>query len=173
MHPDTNFHILVFDIIYGAPEFRYNFYKGIPFVAITAQARKLHAERTEKAEKLYADLLKAQERAALLKEAQDYFASVLHVGMQVKHRMFGVGEIRSLGDVYANSSTMTVFFPKKNEEKAFQIMLSFAGGFITAEIEGMAENVALYRSVINAQSSIGNNLKSAQRAFEPYKEYLN
>ena len=117
--------------------------------------------------------MKAQERANLLKEAQDYFASILHVGMQVKHRMFGTGEIRSLGDVYAKSSTMTVFFPNKNEEKSFQIMLSFAGGFITAEVEGMTEKVALYRSVINSQSSIESNLVSAQKAFEPYIDYLN
>ena len=172
MHPDTNYHILVFDIIYGAPEFRYNFYEGIPFSNITAQARKLHVERTEKAQKLYDDLVKAQERATLLKEAQDYFASILYTGMEVKHRIFGVGEIRSLGDVYDNTSTMTVFFPKKNEEKSFQIMLSFAGGFITAEIEGMAEKVTLYRSVINSQSNIKSSLLSAQKALEPYKDFL-
>ena len=172
MHPDTNYHILVFDIIYGAPEFRYNFYEGIPFPNITAQARKLHVERTEKAQMLYDDLVKAQERATLLKEAQDYFASILYTGMEVKHRIFGVGEIRSLGDVYDNTSTMTVFFPKKNEEKSFQIMLSFAGGFITAEIEGMAEKVTLYRSVINSQSNIKSSLLSAQKALEPYKDFL-
>ena len=121
---------------------------------------------------LHADLIKAQERAALLKEAQDYFASVLHIGLEVKHRMFGTGEIRSLGDVYANNSTMAVFFPMKNEEKSFQIMLSFAGGFITAEVEGITEKVALYRGVINTQSSIGSNLASAQKAFEPYSGYI-
>lgn len=48
MHPDNNFHILAFDIIYGAPEFRYNFYKGIPFSKYYYTSKKTSRRKNTK-----------------------------------------------------------------------------------------------------------------------------
>lgn len=167
MHPDNNYHILAFDIIYGAPEFRYNFYKGIPFSTITAQARKLHQDRVEKAQARQAALLDAQEKADRLAEARAYFASVITVGMDVKHRVFGLGQIIAADDQY-----LTIVFPQKGETKKFATMMSFSGGFLTADIPDMAEKAAKYKDVINGERTIESTLARAQAEFNEYREYL-
>lgn len=167
MHPDTNFHILAFDIIYGAPEFRYNFCKGISSSPITTQARKLQQERAEKARARQAALTAAQEKADRLAEARAYFAAVITMGMAVKHKVFGAGEI-----VAADGQRMTVSFPQRGETKEFDTMMSFAGGFLSADVEDMSEKTALYRDVINRERDIEKALLRAQAAFDEYKEYL-
>ncbi len=167
MHPDNNYHILVFDIIYGAPEFRYNFYQNISFPMITAKARKLQQERMEIAEARQAALFAAQEKAEKLAEAEAYFTSVITVGLHVKHKAFGTGQIISINDQY-----ISVSFPQRNEIKSFVMLQSFTGGFLTADIPGLAEKGEMYRSVAAYSSNIKNALSRARREFDEYKEYL-
>lgn len=167
MHPDDNYHILAFDIIYGAPEFRYNFYEGIPFSTITAQARKLHQERVEKAKELQTELLAVQEKADRLSEARAYFTSAIKTGMIVKHKAYGEGQV-----VTIDNQWVTINFPQKGETKKFATMITFAGGFLTADIPGLPEKIAQYRNVINGERSIENALARAQKEFNEYKDYL-
>jgi len=167
MHPDTNYHILAFDIIYGAPAFRYNFYDGIPFSAITAQTRKLHQERVEKALERQRKLVAAQERADKLAEARMYFMTTVIPGLKVRHKAFGNGEVVSIDQEY-----VTVTFPDKAQTKPFLTMMSFAGGFLAADVADMAEKIALYKDVIYGERSVENALKEAKNAFAEYKEYL-
>jgi len=167
MHPDTNYHILAFDIIYGAPAFRYNFYDGIPFSTITAQTRKLHQDRVEKALERQKKLIAAQEKADKLAEARKYFMTTVTPGLKVRHKTFGNGEVVSIDHEY-----VTVTFPDKAQTKPFMTMMSFAGGFLAADVADMAEKIALYKDVIYSERSVVNALKQAETEFAEYKEYL-
>ncbi len=167
MHPDYNFHILAFDIIYGAPEFRYNFYKGIPFSNITAQARSLHEEKVKKAQELHTKWQCARMRADLLAEAKEYFANHIVVGLKVKHRTLGEGHITELPD-----GNMFIFFSKINETKKFCIMNKVTWNYLTADIPGFDEKLARYRDVIEKELLISMELDKAEQAFEPYRAYL-
>lgn len=167
MYPDNNYHILAFDIIYGAPEFRYNFYKGIPFSNITAQARKLHEERVLKAQELFNKLRKAQEDADLLAEAKKYFSDNIVVGLIVHHKMFGEGKI-----VEINDNNIFVLFSRNNETKKFTLMSSFVGKFLSADISDLSEKVEKYQIIAQREQSIVSSLDRAIKELEPYKEYL-
>lgn len=167
MHPDNNYHILAFDIIYGAPEFRYNFYKGIPYTTINAQARKLHEERTQKANALLEEWKQAKGRADLLTEAQAYFAEHISVGTDVKHRTYGEGRVTEAGE-----SQITVHFPKIDGTKKFSLMSAFTGRFLTANISDLDERIAKYQDVAKSESSIFAALDRAEQNLAPYREYL-
>lgn len=167
MHPDNNFHILAFDIIYGAPEFRYNFYKGIPYKTINAQARKLHEERTQKAAALLEEWQQAKAKADLLTEARAYFAEHIIAGATVKHRVYGEGQVTE-----ANKSQITVYFPARDETKKFSLMSAFTGRFLTADISDLDEKIAKYQDVVKCESSIYPALERAESNLAPYREYL-
>lgn len=166
MHPDTNLHILAFDIIYGAPGFRYDFYDGIPFSTITAKARKLHHEKTEKAKELYEAVQKAQANADLLKEAKKYFAEIIHVDSEVWHKMWGIGRI-----VEINGDYIFVRFSNDMTPKKFQTLTAFDGGYLNIHVPGIENKLKEYHPAIVAKN-INGVLKNAKVSFAPYAEYL-
>lgn len=166
LHPDVNYHILAFDIIYGAPENRYNFYEGIPFSAITAEKRKLYQERVKKAEELYNEVLAAQEKADLLNKAKKYYLDNLNVGDKVKHKAFGTGTITEI-----DSESIIVRFDKSGETKKFILLKIFDGGFIKADLPDIEEKIAEFHPIANA-IDLDKKLDRAEKAFEPYAKYL-
>lgn len=172
MHSDDNYHLLAFDIIYGAPENRYNFYEGIPFSSIAAQERKLHQERTEEAQLRAEHLSVAQKDADLLIAAEAYFHSAITVGMKVMHKRNGLGEIIAIDHQDGDESLMTIQFYQSDKVAKFQLMSAFAGGFLTAEIPDMAEHLLQFRDVILRGKRIRDGLTRAQKEYEAYKEYL-
>lgn len=166
LHPDANYHILAFDIIYGAPENRYNFYEGIPFSAITAEKRKLHQERVKKAEELYNDVLAAQEKADLLNKAKKYYLDNLSVGNKVKHKAFGAGTITEI-----DSENIIVRFDKSGETKKFILLKIFDGGFMKADLTDIEEKITEFHPIANA-IDLDKKLDRAKNVFEPYAKYL-
>lgn len=167
MHSDNKYHILAFDIIYGAPEFRYDFYKGIPFSNITAQARRLHEEHVKKSQKLYNEWQIAQNNADLLQEAKNYFNKNIIVGLSVSHKVYGEGKI-----IEIDGNSIIVLFTTKNETKKFTMMTSFTGKFLTADIPDLGENIMRYQDVVKKEQMILLNLERATKALNPYREYL-
>lgn len=167
MHKDSNYHILAFDIIYGAPEFRYNFFLGIPFSNITAKARKLHQERVAEAKKRLEAFNEAKAKADLLSDAKDYFSTVLSVGMEVRHKTFGIGKIIDL-----DRQTISVKFNKTGETKSFSTLMSFAGGFLAIDNSNIADKIKLYKTVAGKDKEIEINLRHAETELEEYSEYL-
>ena len=166
LHPDANYHILAFDIIYGAPENRYNFYEGIPFSAITAEKRKLYQERVKKAEELYNEVLAAQEKAELLNKAKKYYLDNLNVGDIVRHKAFGAGTITEI-----NSESIIVRFDKSGETKKFILLKIFDGGFMKADLPDIEEKIAEFHPIANA-IDLDKKLDRAKNAFKPYAKYL-
>ena len=96
LHADENLHILVFDIIFSSQA--YNFYDGMTYAPINAQARKLYFEKVAKAKDLSTALEKAKEDMTLLEEAKDYLVQAIKVGDPVSHIKFGEGTVTGLED---------------------------------------------------------------------------
>lgn len=172
MHPDKNFHILVFDIIYGAPENRYNFYEGIPFSPITAQARKLHQERTEKAQLLFEKRALAQAEIQLHDEAIQYYASLLPVGGRVCHKTFGEGIVIEYTSC-SGGDIVKVKFDRTSETKSFTAPQAIIGGFLLSDAADVTEKNAKYRNIIGrSRSSLQSALERAEAECREYEKYF-
>ena len=164
-HPDENLHILALDIIYSSQV--YNFYDGMTFAPINAQARKLHFEKVKKANELKEALDKAQAADALLSESREYFIKAFKTIKTVKHKVFGEGTVESF-----DGSILTVHFPKVDATKKFGLTMSLQNKLIVCEAEGFAEAVEKYSDVMKYEHQIPTNLKRAVEAIQPYLEYL-
>ena len=172
MYPDKNYHILTFDIIYGAPGNRYNFYDGIPFSPITTSARKLHEERLEKAKMLYAQMEKARLDAELYREAVQYYAQLLPVGGPVTHKTFGSGTVISYTEGQTGD-TVKVRFESTNDVKSFAAANAILGGFLLVDAADICEKNAKYKEIISKNNLLLQSaLKKAEQDFEPYKDCL-
>lgn len=166
LHPDTNLHILVDDIIYCSQV--YNFYGDITFDPINAQSRRLHFERVAKAKELAEAVEKAKQAADCLKEAKEYIATVLAKGATVKHRAFGEGTVENcVGTIVA------VFFPKVNETKKLGLTVAIGNGLMSLESEEATMKIKEYIPVLNREQDIPKNLAHAIEELQPYLEYLN
>lgn len=164
-HADENLHILALDIIYSSQV--YNFYDGMTFAPINAQARKLHFERVKKANELKEALEKAQVDDALLTEAREYFIKAFENIKTVKHKVFGEGTVESF-----DGSILAVYFPKVDATKKLGLTMSLQNKLIVCEAEGFTEAVEKYSDVMKYEHQIPSNLKRAEEELQPYLEYL-
>ena len=164
-HADENLHILLLDIIYSSQT--YNFYEGISFSPITAQARKLHFEKIAKAKELENALMEAQADATLLAEGLEYLSTTLKEGMSVWHKAFGEGVIKGVA-----GTVIEVEFPQKGETKKLGITVVVPNKFITFADPTVAEAIMKYIPVLQKENDIPNKVKRATEALEPYLDYL-
>lgn len=164
-HADEAFHILLLDIIYSSQT--YNFYDGIEFSPITAQARKLHFEKVSKAKELEGLLKAAQDDAALLAEAQEYLKNTLTEGQRIRHKTFGDGIIRGLA-----GSILEVEFPQRGETKKLGLLVSMTNRLIVFDETEITETIMKYIPVLQKERDIPERVKRAKEALEPYLDYL-
>ena len=165
LHPDANLHILVFDIIYCSHT--YNLYSGLSFEKVTTAERKLYQENKAKAQEMLAAVQKAECDMVLLQEAQQYFNGLITSNVPVIHKAFGELEVVSLKGEY-----LSVRIKKTGETKTFVLLNSIANGFLKVAADDFEEKVAQYKAVMLRERDIASNLSSANKAFEPYKKYL-
>lgn len=172
LHPDRNYHILAFDIIYGAPVNRYNFYDGIPFTMITPEVRILYQERVAKMQELTAALETEQNTMNLQTEAKAYFRSVLTPGTEVWSRSLGTGRIVTLQET-TQYSFIKVKFEKADTEGAFLMMQSFANGQLSANIPDMPEKLAQFKGVLNLnENKLHRKVADLQTELDTYQALL-
>ncbi len=164
-HPDDNLHILLLDIIYSSQT--YNFYEGITFSPITAQARKLHFEKIAKAQELNEILQKELTEQKMLDEAYNYLNSTLVCGMKVYHKSFGEGVIKGL-----QQTILEIEFTKTSETKKLGLVIVVPNKFVTFEDSSIAEKIMEYIPVLKNENDIPNRVKRAADALKPYEEFL-
>ena len=107
LHPDTNYHILLADIIHGCPKDRYNFIDDVPL--------PLHPVEIIRAQDAHERMERARADLALSEEAKAFYEELLRPGAAVHSRGNGDGEI-----IRVSRNTITVHFPsagKKEKEK--------------------------------------------------------
>lgn len=134
---------------------------------VTTAERRLYQENQAKAQTLLAAVQKAEADSALLQEARHYFTGLLAQNPTVTHKSLGGLDVVNVKDDY-----VTVTVQKTGERKVFQLLPSIANGFLKIEWEGFAENAAKYRPVMLKAQNIPQNVLSAQKALQPYLEYL-
>ena len=165
LHPDEKLHILVFDIIFSSQA--YNFYDGMTYAPINAQARKLYFEKVAKAKELSERLEKAKVELASFDEAKDYVAKTLVPGITVKHKTFGEGTIEE-----CEGTTLTVRFPKINDIKKLGISVVFGNGLITLASEEQTQKIKEYSSILSEESKIKTTISKTEEALHEYLEFL-
>ena len=165
LHPDEKLHILVFDIIFSSQA--YNFYDGMTYAPINAQARKLYFEKVARAKELSEVLGKAKGEEKLLIEAKEYVRETLVPGLKVKHKSFGEGTIEECTD-----TILAVQFPKINDTKKLGISVVFGNGLITLESDEYTQKLKEYAQILNKESAIKSTISKTEDALQEYLEFL-
>lgn len=165
LHPDEELHILVFDIIFSSQA--YNFYDGMTYAPINAQARKLYFEKVAKAKELSETLEKARAELTLLEEAKEYVSKTLVPGLMVKHKTFGEGTIEE-----CDNSILAVHFPKINDTKKLGTSVIFGNGLVTLESEEQTNRIKEYAPILNKESTIKVTVSKTEDALQEYLEFL-
>lgn len=166
LHPDTELHILLFDIIYCSHV--YNLFDGITFARPKSKEKQLIVEQKNKARALKAAYEEAKEKAEKLDEALCYFTKTIKEVGTVKHEAYGECDVIS-----ADSKYLNLRVKKTGEEKQLGTAVVIANGIISMEEPGFAERKTEYVDVLKKADSIPRNLEYAARALEPYEGYLN
>lgn len=169
LHPDTNLHILAFDIIYTSQA--YDFYVNTTFNPINAQARKLHAEQVAKAKEKAALAEAATQKSLVLAEAQSCFSNIFKAGTAITHRKHGEGIIES--HFFSEGVLMAkVFFPLLNQTKSLSLLQSAANHALCCDCPALDLYIEQYSSVAFHEADIAHHLEQTTRMLEPYLEYL-
>lgn len=163
-HPDTEKHILAFDIIYCCST--YNLFKGITYVRPKTKERQLMQEKKEKAQELLVKLQQAQEQQEKLAQALQTLYKILNVGTKVKHLRYGSGIITA-----ESENSVTINFTDGNERR-FGLIESIAGGYICTENEKASTQLAAIKDILKKKSSIESAVSYAEKQFAPYSDYI-
>lgn len=163
-YPDKAKHILAFDIIYCCST--YNLFRGITFTRPKIKERQLMQEKQEKAQELLNKLKNAQIQKEKLDQARQDVYSILDVGMDVKHSLYGSGKITS-----KNENTITVIFANEKEMK-LGMPECITAGFISVEAEEKVNRLAEAKEILKNTSAIECSLSYAEKQFAPYNEYI-
>ena len=164
MHPDTEKHILLFDLIYCCST--YGLFDGIKFVEPKSAERKLMQERKEKALELADALDKAKQELAELDEAKAFAAGVFQPGAIVHHKAFGTGTVSEV-----NEKTFTAQFSFAGT-KSLGLLKCIANTLITVEDREIQEKLNGYRDILRRDQQICDAVSWAEKALLPYSEYL-
>jgi len=164
MHPDTEYHILLVDIIFCSQI--YGLYDGVTIQERSSSEIKLYLERKAKAADLLAKVQSAEETVSLLHEARAIFDGWLTAGATVRHKAWGEAIYKG-----TNKGYLSFYFPKIDDTKTFMLS-SFANGFLTIDTPEYREVMEKYHTAIAIDLRAYNNLESAKKALQPYEEYL-
>ena len=80
LHPDTELHILAFDVIFCSTV--YNLFEGIHYSVRNAEEKRIHLEKMDEARNARANHAEALECMAKLDYAEAFFAEKLSVARQ-------------------------------------------------------------------------------------------
>lgn len=165
LHPDSELHILLFDIIYCSHV--YNLFEGIAFARPKSKEKQLIIEQKKKAKVLKSAYEEAKQKADYLDEALRYFTETIKETGIVKHKAYGNCDVLSVDSKY-----IKLRIQKTGEDKQLGMTVIIANGIISVDVPEFNEKKTEYIDVLKKADSIPRNLEYASRALEPYEEYL-
>ncbi len=164
MHPDTEKHILLFDLIYCCST--YGLFDGIGFAVPKGGERKQIQERQEKVQKLTAALEDARKQLEQLNEAKAYLGQCFKPGAVIRHKAFGEGEI-----LQVEETNMTVQFPGAGQ-KMLGIVACVVNGLVAVDDEQIQARLKDYQDVLCRDAQIRNAVSHCERELIPYTDEL-
>ena len=162
--PDTEKHILVFDLIYCCST--YGLFEGITFKRPKTKEKQLIQEKKEKALRLSKDLEEARADYEQLMAALQYLDEAYAVGTMIRHKKYGEGRITD-----KHGTTIEVNF-QDGDIRRLGIVLSSVNDIIVSGIEGYGGHIEKCRDILKKESSIRSAVSFAEKNFAPYAEYL-
>ncbi|SCX09606.1 hypothetical protein SAMN02910339_01367 [Lachnospiraceae bacterium YSD2013] len=163
LHPDTEKHILAFDIIYCCSV--YDLFNGITFTKRNMKEKQLYLAEKAKAERLKLSYEKAKSDMDALEEALRSLVDMIPVGSSVKHPKFGIGTVKSI-----NEGRIIIDFP--NKEIMFGLATTAANNIVSVDNPSFVEKAKEYKLILQRYSNIPRLLESAARDLKPYEEFL-
>ena len=164
MHPDTEKHILLFDLIYCCSA--YHLFNGIRYDVPKSGERKLLQERKEKAKELSGQLEDAKRNMDLLNASKTWLNDNLQPGTQIRHRIFGDGTVQKI-----KKDSFIVLFPKAGE-KSLGTVTCVANELIQFEDGSIQSELAEHLDILKNSDQAINAVQRAEKALIPYMEYL-
>lgn len=164
MYREKSLHILAYDIIYSSRA--YGFY-GEDFIKQSSKERKLHEERYQKAKELQSAYEKARIDFDMLEELKKYLNSIIQVGDTVTHKQFGQGTIMSIEEDHYR-----IQFGGNHGIKKIGIFFPLSKGILKPDLKNFEQFIQKYSVVITQMNLIPIRLKNAEKALEPYLDYL-
>lgn len=165
LHPDTELHILAFDVIFCSTV--YNLFEGIHYSVRNAEEKRIHLEKMDEARNARANHAEALECMAKLDYAEAFFAEKLSVGSAVTHKRFGVGTITGL-----SGKVIEVQFSGLDYPSTLVWRDCVKTGLLSFKTE---ENAAEYDELVTLLRQaevIRKNAAIAEKKLEQYAEYL-
>lgn len=166
MHPDTEKHILAFDLIYCC--YTYELFDGIAFTRPKSKERQLILERRNKAKQLFEDLKTKRQLLAEYTTALAYLNNTFIPGASLVHKTFGIGIITNKTD-----SAITVHFDSVGD-KTLGTAVAAANRLIcpAQDAEAFSAYIAEHSNDLLNGGSYTRQVESAEKALAPYTEYL-
>ena len=161
MHPDTEKHILLFDLIYCCST--YNLFKGIHYVVPKSSERQLIQAQKEKAAELRQALNEAQADVSRLNEAKKILSDTITAGKTVRHKVYGMGTVIS-----TDGDRLTVRFDD-SKVRELGISISVVNGLITIDQMKLSDEQL---SLLKDEKKIRTAETYAEKALAPWLEYL-
>lgn len=161
MHPDTEKHILLFDIIYCCSTYR--LFDGIHYVVPKNAERQLMQAKKEKAVELKKALDDAKNSMSQLNEVQNRLYEAVLIGKTVKHKSFGLGTITDVND-----GRFIITFERVGT-KELGIKMCVINNLIS--MDGLVlttEQITLLKD----EEKIRNAVSRVEKAITPYLEFL-
>ena len=165
LHPDTELHILAFDVIFCSTV--YNLFEGIHYSVRNAEEKRIHLEKMNEARNARANHAEALERMARLDYAEAFFVEKLSVGSAVTHKRFGIGTITGLSDKVIKAQ-----FSGLNHPSTLVWCDCVKTGLLSFKT---AENAAEYDELVTLLRQaevIRKNAAIAEKKLAQYAEYL-
>lgn len=163
LHPDTEKHILLFDIMYCCST--YELYEGVTFTKRNAAEKRLFQENKEKARRLKAEYDQAVEEDEKLRNTLLELADMIKPGMKVKTKKHGDGVVEKADDRY-----VTATFADGTAEIGLPIGLS--NKILIFESNEVSDKAESFKSLLKEYKEIPQRVEQRYRALKPYGEYL-
>ena len=164
LHPDTEKHILAFDLIYCCST--YGLFEGITFDRPKTKEKQILLEK-KKAAKHYAEELElAKQDAAVLEAAYDYLNSAYSVGKELIHKQAGKGIVTD-----SSRTTVAIEFPDGSTKK-LGIKVAALNGIVKSTEDDYIEKLAEIRPVLNSEDRIRTRLSVTEKKLAEYSDFL-
>jgi len=164
MYPDSEFHILAFDIITAAQE--YGLYIENGDTQEDGRAHKQQRRNVGRALELHREYECCEEASLRLQRTKEHLAAIIKPGTSVTHNVYGQGTVVGL-----DGGFLSVAFSNQTWKK-FDLCLCLTSGFLTFDIPELAKYISDNRDILKAAAQIPIRLERAARMFQPYVDYL-